>query len=123
MKTAEELKTELNVFQLCIANYVEYNLELNVEVQISLYIALFSLDFTVIDIGGLTEVFTDDFKASLPTEIDFNGLVANNTFITLTTLIDVLVVMQSRGNMHCSSSVSILDPTNSSINVFNKNLR
>ena len=96
-KTAEELKVELDVFQMCVANFVEFGLELDAEIQLALYKALFSLDFSTIEIGGLADIFTFDFKAIVPYEIDFNILVTSDTFITLHTLIDVLFVMQARG--------------------------
>ena len=96
-KTAEELKLELDVFQMCVANFAEVDLELDAEVQVAFYQALFSLDFTTIEIGGLASIFTDDFKAIVPDEVDFSILVTSETFITLNTLIDVLFVMEARG--------------------------
>ena len=96
-KTAEELKLELDVFQMCVANFAEVDLELDAEVQVAFYQALFSLDFTTIEIGGLASIFTDDFKAIVPDEVDFSILVTSDTFITLNTLIDVLFVMEARG--------------------------
>ena len=96
-KTAEELKVELDVFQMCVANFAEFNLELDAEVQVAFYQALFSLDFTTIEIGGLASIFTADFKAIVPAEVDFSILVTSDTFITLNTLIDVLFVMEARG--------------------------
>ena len=96
-KTADELKVELNVFQMCVANFAEVDLELDAEVQVTFYQALFSLDFTTIEIGGLADIFTADFKALVPAEIDFSILVTSDTFITLKTLIDVLFVMEARG--------------------------
>ena len=97
-KTAEELKVELDVFQMCVANFAEFDLELDAEVQVAFYQALFSLDFATINIGGLASIFTADFKAIVPAEIDFNILVTSFTFITLNTLIDVLFVMEARGD-------------------------
>ena len=96
-KTAEELKVELDVFQMCVANFAEFDLELDAEVQVTFYQALFSLDFTTIEIGGLADIFTAEFKALVPAVIDFSILVTSDTFITLETLIDVLVVMEARG--------------------------
>ena len=96
-KTAEELKVELDVFQMCVANFAEFDLELDAEVQVTFYQALFSLDFETIEIGGLAAIFTADFKALVPAEIDFSILVTSDTFITLEILIDVLFVMEERG--------------------------
>ena len=96
-KTAEELKVELDVFQMCVANFAEFDLELDADVQVTFYQALFSLDFTTIEIGGLADIFTADFKAIVPAEIDFSILATSETFITLETLIDVLFAMEARG--------------------------
>ena len=96
-KTAEELKVELDVFQMCVANFAEFDLELDAEVQVTFYQALFSLDFTTIEIGGLADIFTAEFKALVPADIDFSILVTSDTFITLETLIDVLLVMDAEG--------------------------
>ena len=98
-KDAAELKAELNVFQMCVANFAEFDLELDEEVQVAFYQALYTLNFETIEIGGLAGIFTADFKAIVPAEVDFSILVTSDTFFALETLIDVLFVMEARGEL------------------------
>ena len=104
--TAVEVKAELDVFQMCVGNFIieqlsvaEVTLEADIEVQF--FQLLFSLDFSVIGIGGFVDVFTDDFKTSITalgvSGLDINVLIATDTFYSITRLIDMLFIFQAAG--------------------------
>ena len=104
--TAVEIKAELDVFQMCVGNFIAAELEvagvtLEADIEVQFFQILFSLDFSVIGIGSFVDVFTDDFKASITalgvTELDINIFIASDTFYSITRLIDMLFIFQEAG--------------------------
>ena len=104
--TAVEVKAELDVFQMCVGNFITRELEiagvtLEADIEVQFFQILFSLDFSVIGIGSFVDVFTDDFKASITalgvTELDINIFIASETFYSITRLIDMLFIFQAAG--------------------------
>ena len=101
--TAVEVKAELDVFQMCVGNFIASQLEvaLEADIEVQFFQILFSLDFSVIGIGSFVDVFTDDFKASITAlgvaELDINILIASDTFYSITRLIDMLFIFRDAG--------------------------
>lgn len=104
--TAVEVKAELDVFQMCVGNFIAAELEvagvtLEADIEVQFFQILFYLDFSVIGIGSFVDVFTDDFKASITalgvTELDINIFIASDTFYSITRLIDMLFIFQEAG--------------------------
>ena len=104
--TAVQVKSELDVFQMCVGNFFLAQLEvvgvtLEADIEVQFFQLLFTLDFSVIGVGGFVDVFTDDFKASITalgvTELDINIFIASDTFYSITRLIDMLFIFQAAG--------------------------
>ena len=104
--TAIELKTKLDIFQICLGNFITNELQvadvtLEADIEVQFFKVLFSLDFSIIGIGSFVDVFTEDFKASITalgvTELDINIFIASETFYSITRLIDMLFIFQAAG--------------------------
>ena len=104
--TAVEVKAELDVFQMCVGNFITSQLEvagvtLDADIEVQFFQILFSLDFSLIGIGSFVDVFTDEFKASITAlgvaDLDINILIASDTFYSITRLIDMIFIFQEAG--------------------------
>ena len=51
-KSREAIFADLDVYQMCLFNFVESELEIDVDVQVEFAKLLFKLDFGSIDAGG-----------------------------------------------------------------------
>ena len=87
----------LDVFQMCVGNFIAETIELEANAVFGIYRALGSINFGTFELGtGLATVFTEN-KAAFEGFIDVDAVITSDNFFSINALIDVIVQFEIDG--------------------------
>ena len=94
----------LDVFQMCVGNFIAETVTLDADAEFGIYRALGNINFGTFELGtGLAAVFTEN-EAAFEGLIDVNAVITSDNFFSINALIDIIVQFEIDG-------VDISDPS------------
>ena len=86
----------LDVFQMCVGNFIAESGDLDAEVAFEVYRALGSINFGTFELGGLKAVFENN-TAAFDGLIDVTAVINSDIFFSINALIDIIAQFEIDG--------------------------